>query len=194
MSKVTFKLRDLGTGHPAVAELESVEAATAWVRARPRFIEVLGVVFEGMTREESVRMKEAMRPLDEGERSLLEKLDAQAKAEAEARAAAKQKELERAAAQAREDAKNADPDRPMQLVYHAFAEELRNADPLDERPITPAARDAVMAFVREREEWVVDRGQTVGEAKVTVYPNAVPAKEARVVAGSFFPVTRGSTS
>ncbi|MGZ3474426.1 MAG: hypothetical protein ACXWUG_09055, partial [Polyangiales bacterium] len=72
--KVTLKLRDLGTGDPAVTELESVEAATAWVRARPRFVEVLGVVFEGMTREESLRMKEAMRPLDGDERGLLEKL------------------------------------------------------------------------------------------------------------------------
>ncbi|MGZ3456546.1 MAG: hypothetical protein ACXVEF_43475 [Polyangiales bacterium] len=189
--KVTLKLRDLGTGDPAVTELESVEAATAWVRARPRFVEVLGVVFEGMTREESLRMKEAMRPLDGDERGLLEKLEARKAAEVEARDAARQKELERAAAQARIDAQKADPNRPMQLVYRAFVGELRNADPLDERPITEAAREAVMAFVREREEWVVGRGQTVGEAKVTVYPNAVPAKEERIVAGTFVPVTRG---
>src|SRR5262249_22719349 len=152
--KVTLKLRDLGTGDPAVTELESVEAATAWVRARPRFVEVLGVVFEGMTREESLRMKEAMRPLDADERGLLDKLEARKAAEIEARDAARAKELEQATLKARAEAENADPNRPMQLVYRIATEGLRNVDPHDDRPITEAAFEAVMAFVREREEWV----------------------------------------
>ena len=54
---------------------------------------------------------------------------------------------------------------------------------------TEEAKAAVRAWVEERMEWVASRGQTIGEAKVTVYPGPVPAKKERVVQGTFIPVT-----
>jgi hypothetical protein len=77
----------------------------------------------------------------------------------------------------------------MELLYRFNRPELSKTDPVDERPITDEAKDAVMAWVAERMEWVAGRGQTVGEAKVTVYPAALPAGKERVVTGSFVPVT-----
>lgn len=50
---------------------------------------------------------------------------------------------------------------------------------------------AVLAWVRERDEWVEGRGQIVGDAKVTLWPGVVPAadKGERVKRGTFTPVT-----
>jgi hypothetical protein len=62
MSKVMLRVRDLQTGDGLTKELP---AATVWLTERPRCTEVLGVVLEGVTREENDRMCAAMRPLDE---------------------------------------------------------------------------------------------------------------------------------
>jgi hypothetical protein len=52
------------------------------------------------------------------------------------------------------------------------------------------ARDAVLAWIAERNEWVAARGQTVGECTVKVWPGKMPAKEdERVKEGRFVPVT-----
>lgn len=188
MPKVSLRLRDLESGNAGVSEHESVEAATDWLRARPSFVEVLGVVFEGITREESMRMKDAMRPLEPEERVRAQALDdAEAKDAADRREAAR-KEAEEEAIRARAAAKNADPNRPMEIRYRYDSKELTKADALDDRPISDEARKAVMEWIAEREEWVRGRGQTVGEAKVQVYPNAVPVREARVITGSFVPI------
>jgi hypothetical protein len=189
MSKVTLRLRDLQTGQPGTGEHESIEAATAWLRDRPAFTEVLGVVFEGLTREQSDAMRAAMRPLNDAERAKAAALDAEAAAQIARDTEKRRRETDEMTAKARADAKNADPNRPMELIYRFDVDGLQKSDPLDDRPITDEARDSVMAWVLEREEWVRPRGQTIGEAKLVVYPNRVPDKQSRIVSGSFVPVT-----
>lgn len=189
MSKVMLRLRDLQTGDGFTREFPDVDAATTWLADRPRFNECLGVVFEGLTREDNDRMRAAMRPLDDEERASMNRLDA-AEAEAKAkRAEERRKEAEASEKAQRDAAKGADPNRPMELEYRYDREELLKTDKFDDRPITAEAIEAVKAWVAERMEWVADRGQTVGQAKVVVYPNDVPKGKERASSGTFIPVT-----
>ncbi len=189
MPKVTLKVRDLRSGESSTQELPDVDAAIVWLTARPPMIEVHGVVFEGLTREENDRMRAATRPLDEAERKSVATHDAAADAEREKRDAALHRQAEVEQHVARAAAKNADPNRPMSLRYRFARPELENTDAHDERKPTEEVKKAVHAWVDERIEWVKGRGQTVGEAKVTVYPGPVPANAERVVSGSFVPVS-----
>jgi hypothetical protein len=189
MSKLMLKLRDLQSGQGEVKELASVDEAVKWLGARPAMIEVLGVVFEGLAREDNDRMKKAMRPLDDAEKARIEELEEAEKDEREKREEARRAEAAAFAAAARAAAKSADPNRPMELRYRFDKPDLEKTDALDEREITEEAKIAVRAFVEERMEWVANRGQTVGEAKVSVYPGLVPKGAERIVGGSFVPVT-----
>ena len=186
MIPVTLRVRDLGSGTGSVQTFDTIEAAVAWLGARPRDVEVLGVVFEGLTREDNDRMKAAMRPLDDDERAKAKALDERDSA---ARAALSEKRARDQTQLADAQAAHADPNRPIELRYRYDREGLDKVDPRDEREITEAAQKAVLEWVSERMEWVASRGQTVGEAKVTVYLGDVPAKRERVVGGSFLPVT-----
>jgi hypothetical protein len=86
MSKVQLRIRDLRTGRTDLHEVPDVETAVGWLRARPPFVEVLGVQPEGITREEDATMRAALRPLDEAERDASRKLDEAADRAAELRA------------------------------------------------------------------------------------------------------------
>lgn len=166
-----------------------MDAAIAWLEKRPRLVEVLGVIFEGISKEDNDRMKAAMRPLDDEEKERIKTLDEKEHKEREARAEARRKEAEEAAQRQRDEAKKASPTRPMELRYRFDSPEIVKTDQLDDRPVTEEAKAAVLEWVKERTEWVEGRGQIVGEAKVTVYPGEVPAKKERVVSGTFVPVT-----
>lgn len=189
MSKVMLRTRDLSSGEPSTKELLSVELAVAWLKDRPAMTEILGVVFEGITKEDNERMKAAMRPLDDAEKARVAALDAAEHKEREERAAARKREAEAEEARARAAAKSADPARPMEVVYRYDTDALKKTDALDERDITDAVREAVKAWVAERNEWVEGRNQIVGEGKITLYPADVPKGKERVVSGSFIPVT-----
>ncbi|MFT3770186.1 MAG: hypothetical protein QM820_32555 [Minicystis sp.] len=188
MSKITLKLRDLHNGNTSFKELADEDAALAYLHERPRFTEVLGVVFEGLTPEQNARLKAAMRPLDDEERAAEQRLEEAASRAAEAAQAKRAKEVEAARAAHREALKNADPNRPMEVRYR-FDGSITPVDPEDTRTITEEARAAVLAWVAERNEWVESRNQCVGEAKMTVWLGALPKPGAdRVQGGSFIPV------
>jgi hypothetical protein len=75
-------------------------------------------------------------------------------------------------------------------VRYLYNAPLALTDGMDPRPISDEAREAVLAWVAERNEWVEGRGQIVGEAKVTVWPGPIAKAGAdRVQGGSFIPVT-----
>jgi hypothetical protein len=194
MAKVTLRLRGLEDGEGKTTEQGSIEEAIAWLEKRPRFVEVLGVVFEGISREDNDRMKAAMRPLDEDEREKVRLLDEKAADAREKAAEARRRETEAAATKLREDAKTASPNRPMEVRYRFDEAELAKTDQYDDRAITDAAKEAVKGWVEERQEWVKGRGQTIGEAKVTLYPNEVPAKKDRIIQGTFIPIAAAAKS
>jgi hypothetical protein len=189
MSKITLKLRDLNSGNTSFRELADEDATIAFLRERPRFTDVLGVVFEGLTPEQNNRLKAAMRPLDDEERAAEERLEEAAARAAEAAQAQRRKEEEAARAAHREAMKSADPNRPMDVRYR-YDGSITPVDPEETRALCDEARAAVLAWVAERNEWVADRNQCVGEAKLTVWPVALPKPGADWVrSGSFVPVT-----
>lgn len=187
--KIMLRLENLKTGESSVQEFPDEAATAAWLRERPRFVDVLGVVFEGLSREQNDRLKGAMRPLDEeekaAEKALLDQKAEQAKAARDKRA---QDDL--AAQKAHEDSlEKLDPNRPMEVRYR-YDTGIAPADPKEKRTLSDEAVAAVLAWVEERNEWVAARAQVVGEAKITLWPNALPKPNAdRIQHGTFVPVT-----
>jgi hypothetical protein len=189
MDKITLKLQDLTKGELSFKEFDDEATTLAFLKERPPMVDVLGVVFEGLSPEQNNRLKAAKRPLDAGELAAESRLHAAAERAAEAARALRDKETEAARAAHREALKTADPNRPMEVRY-LYNAPLALTDGMDPRPITDEAREAVLAWVAERNEWVEGRGQIVGEAKVTVWPGPIAKKGAdRVQGGSFIPVT-----
>ncbi len=187
--KITLKLRELEKGEAMVREFDDEEATLAYLRDRPSMIDVLGVVFEGLTTEQNARLKSAMRPLDEAEKAAEAKIEAAAAKVAEAAREARAKEEEAARVAHREAMKTADPNRSMELKYH-YSGRVEMVDPDDQRPVSEEVQQAIAAWIIERNEWVESRGQMVGEAKITVWPGELPKPGAeRVQAGTFIPVT-----
>ena len=97
--KITLKLRDLTKGETTFREFDDEEGTLGYLRDRPSMMDVLGVVFEGLTAEQNARLKGAMRPLDAAEKAA-EALLAEAAekvAEVERQARAKEEEAQRLA-------------------------------------------------------------------------------------------------
>lgn len=188
MAKITLKLQDLLKGTPSFREFDTEEETLAFLRERPRFTDVLGVVFEGLSPEQNARLKAANRPLDAEEKAAEAKIAEATEKAAELAAVKRRMEEEAAHAAHRNALKNADPNRPMEIRYR-YDTGVALIDPADTRELTEEARAAVQAWVAERNEWVESRGQVVGEAKMTVWPGPLPKPDAdRVQGGSFVPV------
>jgi hypothetical protein len=183
MSTFDVKVRNLETGETLIASLPDCDTCVRWLSQRPRNVEILSVLSDtsGADRD---RLHAAMRPYDEAELALKRKYDeARMAAAQEAYAAAlRQMEAEQAAPE------NADPMRPMPIRYEAD-EGLSCGDG---RAIPEVVREAVAAWVAERNGWVEGRGQIVGEAHLEVWPGDVPAGEERVrEGGRFYPRQAG---
>ncbi len=190
MSLLDLRVRDLHTGVTSVKSLASEEQATAWLEARPRFVEVLGVATPGLDPEVNARLRAAMRPLDDEERALMKKLDDAIDAVAREREEDKRKKEQEAAEAHKKAMLTADPNRLMEVHWN-YDTGFSLTDSADPRPITDDVKAAVLAWVRERDEWVEGRGQIVGDAKVTLWPAIIPPTEKgeRIKRGSFIPVT-----
>jgi hypothetical protein len=192
---IQLKIRDIRTGDAQVAEFEGVAAAEAWLRERPRFMEVLGPSRPGaIPSDDEARLREAMRPLDPDERLAQAQQD-ERNAEAIRKALAGEQDRMRKELEARREAnKSADPDRPMVIAWERGGG-LHNGDPADDREPTDAVRQAVKAWVAERESWVHSRGQYVVSAQVVVWPGPLPkgvSEDERVQMGGKFDVLYGT--
>lgn len=189
MAKITLKLQDLHDGTTSFRELETEEEAIAFLQQRPPFTDVLGVVFEGLSREQNARLRAAMRPLDDAEREAEAKLTAAALKVKEENEALRRMEEEAALAAHRASLRNADPNRAMEVRYR-YDTGISVIDPGDAREIPEEAQAAIVAWIEERNSWVESRGQVVGEAKMSVWPGPLPkGVTERVHAGSFIPIT-----
>lgn len=189
MGKLDLRVRDLNSGVSSLVSFDSEEAATKWLGARPKFTEVLGVATLGLDNDANNRLKAAMRALDPEEKLLERRLEAAIGAVTREREEEKMR-LEREAAEAHRVAlRGADPNRIMEVHWVFNNPAMSLVDAADERPIPQEAQKAVIAWVRERDEWVKDRNQVVGDAKVMVWPGPVPKGEERVKRGTFIPVT-----
>jgi hypothetical protein len=185
--KIALRVRNLQTGEDGTVDFETVERATDWLRIRPPFIEVLGLASDGVSHEISNSLKAAMRPLSPEEKVLEQKLTAAHKAVMEKMAKDRMEREKKELASAQVAHQSGDPNRPMELSW-TYDHGLVKGDPNDPREITEEAKTAVMAWLEERLEWVRDRNQIVGSAKLTVYPATLPKPNAdRVQRGTFVP-------
>jgi hypothetical protein len=185
MAPIDLRLRNLDTAELLIASFESEVDAALWLRERPRMMEVLGVIAQTDDHAVHLALRSALRPLDEDEAAVVARLDAEselafaARQEEEARRAAEEREAHR------EALRHADPKRPMHVNW-TLRDGFVPGDPADEREINADVREAILAWVRERDTWVADRGLVVGEAVVTVWPLEVPPGESRVQRGGQF--------
>ena len=189
MADFDVKVRNLETGELLVASMGSADECCTWLAERPPNIEIVSVLSDTSPAEQR-RLKESMRPYDEGELRLKEAYDRKT-----ADALAKQYAEEMALIEGDKTPAidpDADPNRPISVRYECD-EGLQVVE--DNRELTDAAKAAVLAWVAEREEWVKAKGQMIGEAHLEVYPNDVPEGETRVVeGGKFFPRLRTPVS
>ncbi len=193
MARLDLRLRNLENSELLIASFESEDDAETWLADRPHMMEVIGLIAESSDPAMHQRLRQAARPLDAEETAVVRRMD---EADAVARAEQEAEAVRRAAADAeahRQAMRDADPDRPLQLTWTP-RDGYTVMDPADERPISQEVKDAVAAWVAERNEWVADRGQVVAEAVVTVWPGALPDGESRVMRGGrFVPVAKEPT-
>jgi hypothetical protein len=187
---IQLRIRNLQTRETGVAAFETEPEAALWLKDRPRFVDVIGLAGQtAVPMEVQERLRAIMRPLDADEQI----------AEREYELAAEKADLERAKEARKKEAEDkekhaaamrtADPERLMEVRWR-FDTDMHLTDPADPRTITDAAREAVHAWIAERNEWVAGRGQTVGECTVKVWPGKMPPKEdERVKEGRFVPVS-----
>lgn len=192
---IQLKIRDIRTGDAQVAEFAGVDDAEAWLRERPRFMEVLGPARQGsIAAADELRLRGAMRPLD-AEEHLAQAQQDERNAEVIRKALAGEQERMRQEMEARREAnRSADPNRPMVIAWER-GKGLLNADPADDRTPTDAVHRAVEAWVAERGTWVHSRGQYVVSAQVVVWPGPLPTgtgEDERVQMGGKFEVLYGT--
>jgi hypothetical protein len=192
---IQLKIRDIRTGDAQVAEFEGVDDAEAWLRKRPRFVEVLGPPRQGaIAPGDELRLREAMRPLDAGELAAQVEQDERNDAAMRKAIDAEQERMRKEVDARREANRSADPDRLM-VVSFERGKGMHNADPADDREVTAVAKTAVLAWVAERDSWVHSRGQYVINAQVAVWPGPLPtgtSEDERVQVGGQFNVLAGT--
>jgi len=185
MSDFEVKVRNLETGEMLVAGMPDAESCIQWLEERPKNIEIVSVLSD-CSPADSRRMKEAMRPYDEDELKLKAKFDEESMKAAAEQYGREMQQME-ALQEASKDESELDPNRPISVKYEVD-EGLVVVD--DSRELTEAAKKACLAWVEERNAWVADKDQIIGEAHLEVWPNEVPGGDEanRVLEGGrFFP-------
>jgi hypothetical protein len=187
---IKLRIRNLQTREGGVAAFETDAEALLWLKARPPFVEVMGMAGQvAVPMDVQERLRAAMRPLDAEERIAERALELEAEKEELEREKTALAQAVEANAKHQETLRTADPERLMEVRWR-FDSGMALTDPHDPRPITDAARDAILAWIAERNEWVAGRGQTVGECTVKVWPGKIPPKQdERVKEGRFVPVS-----
>jgi len=188
MPKLELRLCDLNNGDRSVKAFDDEAATLAWLKDRPSFVDVLGVATEDIDKETNARLRAAMRPLDDAEKAaekVLEQEYVKARLEREAAEQAANTENDKAY---EEEMATADPNRLMEVRWR-YDGTMEVVEKVDTREISAEAKEAVLEWVRERDTWVENRNQVVGEARVFVYPGALPdGVTDRAANGSFVPV------
>lgn len=187
---IQLRIRNLQSREVGVAAFETEAEALVWLKVRPRFVEVMGTAGgANVPTELQERLRAGMRPLDGDERAAEREMElALAKEDLEREKAARAHEVE-AQTKHQEAMRTADPDRLMEIRWR-FDSGMVVTDAYDARDIPDAAREAVLAWIGERDAWVAGRGQTVGECTVKVWPGTMPPGEGqRIKEGRFVPVT-----
>src|SRR5947207_2729559 len=130
MGKLDLRVRDLNSGVSSLVSFDTEQAATHWLVARPKFIEVLGVATLGLDADVNNRLKGSLRPLDAEEKLLERRLDAAIDAVTREREEEKARREREASDAHRAALRDADPNRLME-VHWTFNREMTLTDPAD---------------------------------------------------------------
>lgn len=187
--KIDLQIRDLKTGNTGQQAFESIEDCKAWLAARPKYTEVLGIASHHIPAEISDELKAARRALDDEEKALSDQLD-QALEKAHAAAAeARRREEQAAVDKHKQQMASLDANAPMTLRF-LYNKGVCVADTADTRQPSEACLADVKAWIEERNSWVESRGQVVGDANIQVHPATKPdGAETHVISGTFIPVS-----
>lgn len=186
MADFEVKVRNLETGEMLVAGMPDCDTCIEWLRERPQNLEIVSVLSD-TSPADSRRLKEAMRPYDAGELKLKAAFDKKNVQAAMEQYGKEMELIEGLQKDAKADAGDLDPNRPISVRYEVDTG-LTVVE--DTRPLTDAAKKACMAWIEERNGWIKDKDQMVGEAHLEVWPNDVPDgdESKRVLeGGQFFP-------
>ena len=160
MPKIELLIRRLDTEEVLEAEFANEDECEAWLVERPDQMEVVKMLSK-VDPDLEARLRQAMRPLDLAEVMRRDQINTAKMAEA--RAARQQAE----AATQPADTEDEDPERAM-VVRWSTDRGFYLADEADKREIPERVRNAMQAWIDERNTWVRDRGQYVAAAIATV--------------------------
>ena len=180
---IGLRIKKIDTQEHLIAEFDSLEDAKTWVAERPHMIEVLGVVDPRAVGEAAfLELRNAVRPLDDDEREL--RHQAAEERLAQMRAADIRESAPRPVAAPQMVSTDPDPDpaslpdaAPNAIMVIRWRKNAPMANISDNRPITPAARAAVEAWIAERNQWLHPKRTHVGEAELDVWPGELPEPE-----------------
>src|SRR5947199_5185 len=139
MPEIILRIRNLQTGDQGEVSFDNEALADEWLRARPRFVDVLGPRTH-LAEDVATRLRGALRPLDPEEKAL--ELAAENARREALRALAADDQRRGAEEAARERVANRDPARPMR-IHWTFDGGMQISEKDDERPISPETRAAV---------------------------------------------------
>ena len=180
---IELRIKNIETQEVLIAELESLEDAKAWVAERPHMIEVLGVVDPRAVGEAAFEeLRAAVRPLDDDEResrhrAAEERLARMREADVRESAPRRAEPQPMVSTEPNPDPATLPDAEPNALMTIRWRKGAPMANIADNRPITPAARAAVDAWIAERNEWLHPKRSHVGEAELYVWPGELPEPE-----------------
>ncbi len=181
---VGLRIKRLETQESLIAEFESFEDAMTWVAERPDMVEVLGVVDPKALGENAFyKLRDATRPLDPAELAMRDKareaLRAQMR-EADERESAPTGLAGRmrwAPPEPAPDPLSLPEAEPGEVMVIRWQKGAPMANIADSRPIPPEVRQAVDAWIAERNQWLHPKRTHVGRAELRVRPGELPESE-----------------
>lgn len=192
---VGLRIKRIDTQESMIAEFESLEDAKTWVAERPDMVEVLGVVDPKATGEAVFReIRDATRPLDAAE--VAGRHEARETALAQMREADKRESaptglsgrMQPAAPEPAPDPSSLPEGESGAVMVIRWQKRAPMANVADRRPIPAEVREAVDAWIIERNTWLHPKRTHVGRADLRVQPGEMSeAEEAeRIDAGASY--------
>lgn len=188
MPQIELEIRDITTGERRIACLQSEADAMTWLSERPSMVEVLRVVnVHTLPDGLEARLRGCMRPMSPDE---VAAKDARYREEMGQIHRDTEAMNRQAWADATGHAEHGPASGTMKLVW-SENDGLHHADADDDRPIPAIVREAVDAWIAERNGWLHPRRQHVGGAMLEVWPAEVPEGQTRIEPGGQFQALPG---
>ena len=181
---VGLRIKRIDTQESLIAEFESLDDVMMWVAERPDMIEVLGVVDPKALGETAFyKLRDATRPLDAAE--LAKRDEAREALRAQIREADERESaptglagrMRLAPPEPAPDPSSLPEAEPGEVMVIRWQKGAPIANIADRRPIPPEVRQAVDAWVTERNKWLHPKRTHVARAELRVRPGELAEGE-----------------